>query len=1391
MDNLGTARGSIELDFGKMATSVKQAVRELEKIDTTSKRTDAEIKLMQSTLNTTGNAFKQAAAKSQELAVKLDAAKGKVKVYEQEMKLLKTQMEDSKRAQSELADKINAAKSKYNDAAGDVQKMSNALKDSQQVLEQTKAVYGEHAEATQRAKDAVKAHADELAAAKKTQKDYADEVSALEQTQKGLNNEMQMAHGKLDQFETDCTNAKADVNNLNKELAEAQNYTKVFGQYLQDAGDKISKVGKGMGTAGRELTTHVSAPLIAAGGAATKMAMDVSDSEAKLSTIADETAVSLQQLAKDAREVSDDTSASWADINDAMYQYISATGDTVGASESASTAVKAAIGGFTDATTAIDGLTSVTNAYGLQGAEHMQKVADMMLQTQNVGKTTFGELAQYIGQIAPIAHEAGIPLEQLFGAIAATTASGLKTGNAVTGLKAALSNIIKPSQEAAETAAALGIQWDAAALSEQGFAGLLSTVADKIANASPAYAELAKEAAGYAAQQTEATEALQRNEAKIEDLKHRNEELSDSMRELRAQKGGSKTAEYLAMDQEIEDNKRLMADLKEENKDLTAAQKELGKSSEGVEEQMSLLAEATDSPISAYSKLFGSVEGLNAAMVLASDDGAAKWAEFSQSIVSSSGATEAAFKKMTDTDAGKMRNDLNRMKNTAVDVGKKLLPIIEKVLGHISNLVDKFSELDDEQQNALIKAGLAAAAAGPVLSVLGSATKSIGGIVSGTGKLVGALGKAGSAATAAGAAAKGAAGAFGAGGTGGAGLGGALGALASPAGALLALPGAFYAVAGAVDYAYGKAEDADFDGRFGDIKLTADEAREAAENLTEQPWAFDLYTNVTGASAEEIQSAMGDIYAEAQKQAMDETIEAVMGLKVQLENGEIDEETFEATKKELEQKASEKLANIAINQVTATVSTLRTVLPEVTDSDISEFRDSLYEKFDTLMKDYESGELDYSSLFNGFRTKLNLMLDDGADNVDFMEKQEILRMLDKMKPQIAQMEQLADEYRAAGKALPEELAKGLSDVTALRALSGDADAAIDMLAEHIGESDSLQGLYNNIFASGRAMPDYFVQGMKEKYPEMYAQTVGIWQQLVDGDALDAETLKDTLHEMGFDAAQELIDGLAGQDAAVQLQAIKTLAQVHSGLGMGVAANADGVKGICKAFGMSIPDSVAEGIAAQEQAVQLELIQAMLQLPGATEQEQARIQELMRSYGIEDAQAYTQAVKDETDGKHVGDVEVGIKTDPKEAARSWLQKFRDGWNGFKSGWAGEAYTPQTYAAEPVPRMAPAVMAADMAAPAVAMAAPVALYDNRAEIAATMAAASVTPPAPSESYVSDIADRIAQQIAVSLQGAQIAPQVTVEMTGGDIVLNGEKVGRQVTPTVSRIIAQQSRR
>lgn len=222
----------------------------------------------------------------------------------------------------------------------------------------------------------------------------------------------------------------------------------------------------------------VSAALAAIGTAAVAASAEYETSLAKVSTIADTNAKSIGTLSSEIMALSNETGEAATGLNEALYSAISAGADTAHAVELVGVAVKAARGGFTDTETAVDGLTSALNAYGMATTE-AEGLANKFLVTQNLGKTTFGELASSIGQVAPTAKAAGVSIDDLLASVASLTANGIGTSEAMTGMKSALSNVIKPTSDAAKMAEQLGLDFSAAALRSKGWAAFLRDIQEK------------------------------------------------------------------------------------------------------------------------------------------------------------------------------------------------------------------------------------------------------------------------------------------------------------------------------------------------------------------------------------------------------------------------------------------------------------------------------------------------------------------------------------------------------------------------------------------------------------------------------------------------------------------------------------------------------------------------------------------------------------------------------------------------------------------------------------------------------------------------------------------------------------------------------------------------
>jgi len=174
----------------------------------------------------------------------------------------------------------------------------------------------------------------------------------------------------------------------------------------------------------------------------------------------------------------------------AYYQIISAGAtDAATATDILTAANKLAVGGVTDVFTAADGLTTILNAYGIASGQATE-VTDAMFVAMKAGKTTIGELSRSIGQVAPIAAQTGVALDDLLATIAALTKGGIATSIATAGVRAILAAIAKPSADAVELSAQLGINFSAAGLKAKGFAGFLAEVKEKTGGSTESLAKL-------------------------------------------------------------------------------------------------------------------------------------------------------------------------------------------------------------------------------------------------------------------------------------------------------------------------------------------------------------------------------------------------------------------------------------------------------------------------------------------------------------------------------------------------------------------------------------------------------------------------------------------------------------------------------------------------------------------------------------------------------------------------------------------------------------------------------------------------------------------------------------------------------------------------------------
>lgn len=201
------------------------------------------------------------------------------------------------------------------------------------------------------------------------------------------------------------------------------------------AGEKLSKIGTAM-------MAGLTVPLISAGTAATKMAVDYESSFAKVSTLLDANVVNYQEYKNQLLDASSESKIAIDEFSEAVYSSISAGVDQTKAISFTTDAMKLAKGGFTDGAKAVDVLTTAINGYNLKSSD-ATRISDLLITTQNLGKTTVDELASSMGTVIPVASSVNFNVNELSASYAQLTKNGIATAESGTYLKAMLSELGK------------------------------------------------------------------------------------------------------------------------------------------------------------------------------------------------------------------------------------------------------------------------------------------------------------------------------------------------------------------------------------------------------------------------------------------------------------------------------------------------------------------------------------------------------------------------------------------------------------------------------------------------------------------------------------------------------------------------------------------------------------------------------------------------------------------------------------------------------------------------------------------------------------------------------------------------------------------------------------
>jgi phage tail tape measure protein, TP901 family, core region len=199
---------------------------------------------------------------------------------------------------------------------------------------------------------------------------------------------------------------------------------------------------------------------------------------AMVSTLIESTSGSMEKLKEQTKKIAISTGSDIAETAKGLYWTISGgVNQILGYTEQNMLNITKQVSELAaatdaDATSATRAIMGVVNTYGEKLGptieEQAKRVADVLFQTTFLGITSVQELAQEIGLVTPIWAQMELPIEELGAALAVLTRGGMNTATATTALKSTITEIMKPSEQAAILAQKLGIDFLSLAYVQRG-----------------------------------------------------------------------------------------------------------------------------------------------------------------------------------------------------------------------------------------------------------------------------------------------------------------------------------------------------------------------------------------------------------------------------------------------------------------------------------------------------------------------------------------------------------------------------------------------------------------------------------------------------------------------------------------------------------------------------------------------------------------------------------------------------------------------------------------------------------------------------------------------------------------------------------------------------------
>lgn len=394
----------IRAETSQYQQAMRQAAAEMKNLTAQHSLAAAQAKL-------SGSAQDALRARVTELTSKIDVQKGIVQQNGQQYDNLKQKLELQKTAHDQLKTKVEAAKKAYEDSA--------------------KAT-GEDSEETQK----LKAEYEKLSSQLSTSESQITKTETAITKQEAAVNQSKAALAEME----------AELKNVNAELARAP-----FDEYAA----KAEKVGGTLTSVGQKLLP-LSTGIAGLGVAAVKTTADFDSEMSKVSAISGATGTDLDKLRGKAREMGAKTKFSASEAAQGMQYMAMAGWKTQDMMDGLEGIMNLAAASGEDLASTSDIVTDALTAFGLSAKDssHFSDILAAASSNANTNVSMMGETFKYA---APVLGSLGYTAEDAALAIGLMANAGIKSSQAGTSLRGAITNLAKPTDTVAAAMDKYGI----------------------------------------------------------------------------------------------------------------------------------------------------------------------------------------------------------------------------------------------------------------------------------------------------------------------------------------------------------------------------------------------------------------------------------------------------------------------------------------------------------------------------------------------------------------------------------------------------------------------------------------------------------------------------------------------------------------------------------------------------------------------------------------------------------------------------------------------------------------------------------------------------------------------------------------------------------------------